>query len=145
MENVGLLSLQNEKNILWDIYVGHPIFSIGVVDITGNGKKEIVAACWDGMIFICDIDRNVISFQCLDNSICAFAAGNIIKNGKSVAMLAFATLSKNLFIYSDLNITSLHCTPLMSTLKPKFSESPIAKGVVEDKNDILFFINYEFV
>ena len=124
----GILSVQKEGEVVWDIYLGHPIFSVQVVDITGDGNKEIVAACWDGFVFICDYQRHVVSFQTMEEAICAFTVGETFVRNKKLPYLAFVGLSSNVFVYTDFNLPSLQHKTLISHLKPQFAETELSKG-----------------
>lgn len=55
--------------------VDHQVFALNKLDITGDGRDEIIACAWDGQTYILDQDRNVVRFQ-LDEAVQAFTSGS---------------------------------------------------------------------
>ena len=107
----------------------HPIFSLKAVDVTNNGCDEILACCWDGMVFIVDHNRNIIKFL-YPESICAFTSGNIHKNSENPKpCFVFAEFSEKIAIYFDLNVSSLERKSFLSEIDPVLKNSNLSKGI----------------
>ncbi|TRZ00026.1 hypothetical protein DNTS_016480, partial [Danionella cerebrum] len=54
--------------------VDHQLFALQKLDVTGDGREEVVACAWDGQTYIIDHMRMVVRFQ-FDENVNAFCAG----------------------------------------------------------------------
>jgi hypothetical protein len=60
--------------VLWELQVDYELFSLQLMDMTGDGNDELIACSWDGMTYIVDQLQNVVKFK-FEESVCAFTAG----------------------------------------------------------------------
>lgn len=56
------------------IQVDHQLFALSKLDITGDGRDEIIACSWDGQTYILDQEKHSVRFQ-LEESVSSFCAG----------------------------------------------------------------------
>uniref|UniRef100_A0A665V1H5 Integrin alpha FG-GAP repeat containing 2 n=1 Tax=Echeneis naucrates TaxID=173247 RepID=A0A665V1H5_ECHNA len=73
----GTLKLMDSsEQLLWSVQVDHQLFALQKLDVTGDGREEVVACAWDGQTYIIDHNRTVVRFQ-FDENVNAFCAGMI--------------------------------------------------------------------
>ncbi|XP_076016005.1 KICSTOR complex protein ITFG2 isoform X4 [Genypterus blacodes] len=71
----GTLKLMDSsEQLLWSVQVDHQLFALQKLDVTGDGREEVVACAWDGQTYIIDHNRTVVRFQ-FDENVNAFCAG----------------------------------------------------------------------
>lgn len=70
----GVIKLMDTEKSLWELQVDYELFSLQLMDVTGDGNDELIACSWDGMTYIIDQLQNVVKFK-FDESVCAFTAG----------------------------------------------------------------------
>jgi hypothetical protein len=56
------------------IQVDHQLLALTKLDITGDGRDEIVACSWDGHTYILDQEKCSVCFQ-LEESVMSFCSG----------------------------------------------------------------------
>ncbi|MGH0115610.1 UNVERIFIED_CONTAM: hypothetical protein FKN15_037933 [Acipenser sinensis] len=70
----GTLKLMDSSDqLLWSVQVDHQLFALQKLDVTGDGREEVVACAWDGQTYIIDHNRTVVRFQ-FDENVNAFCA-----------------------------------------------------------------------
>jgi hypothetical protein len=70
-------SSNNNNNIIClsrSIQVDHQLFALTKLDMTGDGRDEIVACSWDGQTYILDQEKCSVRFQ-LEESVVSFCSG----------------------------------------------------------------------
>lgn len=77
----GWLKLREGYRSLWELQVDHELFSLHLMDVTGDGADDLVACAWDGMTYIVDQSQNMAKFRCEEN-VCAFFAGKNLWQSK---------------------------------------------------------------
>uniref|UniRef100_A0A674N4L5 Integrin alpha FG-GAP repeat containing 2 n=1 Tax=Takifugu rubripes TaxID=31033 RepID=A0A674N4L5_TAKRU len=74
----GTLKLMDSsEQLLWSVQVDHQLFALQKLDVTGDGREEVVACAWDGQTYIIDHNRSVVRFQ-FDENVNAFCAANML-------------------------------------------------------------------
>lgn len=90
-----ILVAQTDGLILFRSYnVGHELFVLSKVDLTGDGREEIIVCSWDGQTYIFDHDKNIVRFQ-LNESVRAFCAGlyTLKQGAKATPCFVYATFN----------------------------------------------------
>uniref|UniRef100_A0A8C5CD88 Integrin alpha FG-GAP repeat containing 2 n=1 Tax=Gadus morhua TaxID=8049 RepID=A0A8C5CD88_GADMO len=60
----GTLKLMDSSEQLWwSVQVDHQLFALQKLDVTGDGREEVVACAWDGQTYIIDHHRTVVRFH----------------------------------------------------------------------------------
>lgn len=70
----------------------HQIFAVNKLDVTGNGKDDIVACSWDGLTYILDQEKNSVRFQ-FDEPVQSFYSGyySVESNSAPVTCFVYVT------------------------------------------------------
>uniref|UniRef100_A0A674A6I9 Integrin alpha FG-GAP repeat containing 2 n=1 Tax=Salmo trutta TaxID=8032 RepID=A0A674A6I9_SALTR len=100
----GTLKLMDSSEQLkWSVQVDHQLFALQKLDVTGDGREEVAAACaWDGQTYIIDLNCMVVRFQ-FDENVNAFCAGQYIcKDGKNSPCLVYVSFSHKIYVYRRL-------------------------------------------
>ncbi|KAI8499760.1 integrin alpha FG-GAP repeat-containing protein 2 [Branchiostoma belcheri] len=115
----GTLMLGQGEEIVWSLQVDHHLFSLTKLDVTRDGKDEIVACGWDGQTYIMDHLQNMVRFQ-FDQPVNAFCAGLYAVNpGKNVPCLVYATFHNNITLHFNTTLPCLLPTTLTDVLADK--------------------------
>eukprot|EP00058_Branchiostoma_floridae_P023000 XP_002608490.1 hypothetical protein BRAFLDRAFT_283174 [Branchiostoma floridae] len=115
----GTLMLGQGEEIVWSLQVDHHLFSLTKLDVTMDGKDEIVACGWDGQTYIMDHLRNMVRFQ-FDQPVNAFCAGlYAVTPGKNVPCLVYATFHNNITLHFNTTLPCLLPTTLTDVLADK--------------------------
>ncbi|XP_059834120.1 KICSTOR complex protein ITFG2 isoform X2 [Hypanus sabinus] len=86
----GTLKLMDGSDkLLWSVQVDHQLFALEKLDVTGDGREEVVACAWDGQTYIIDQNRSVVRFQ-FDENVSAFCAD--ASNNSAVQAMLHQTL-----------------------------------------------------
>ncbi|KAG7225570.1 hypothetical protein INR49_004976 [Caranx melampygus] len=59
--------MDSSEQLLWSVQVDHQLFALQKLDVTGDGREEVVACAWDGQTYIIDHNRTVVRFQFDEN------------------------------------------------------------------------------
>jgi len=63
-----------DSHLFRSIQVDHQLFALTKLDITGDGRDEIVACSWDGHTYILDQEKCSVCFH-LEESVMSFCSG----------------------------------------------------------------------
>jgi hypothetical protein len=93
------------------------------VDVTGDGDDEVVLCDLNGMTYIIDKERNVVSYNFNEN-VAAFCAGYYGTNGKRSPCLCYVTLSGKIHLYYDVWIDAIKVRCVHAALIEKINAKP---------------------
>ncbi|XP_011454196.1 KICSTOR complex protein ITFG2 [Magallana gigas] len=112
----GNLLLVEKKQILWSLQVDHQLFSLKKLDVTGNGKEEVVCCSWDGQTYIVNHNRAVVRYQ-FQESVAAFTAGLYgVDNNPS---FVYATYNNKIYIYNSIQLPQVESTNLIEVMEKR--------------------------
>uniref|UniRef100_A0A3P9AV95 Integrin alpha FG-GAP repeat containing 2 n=1 Tax=Maylandia zebra TaxID=106582 RepID=A0A3P9AV95_9CICH len=116
----GTLKLMNSsEQLLWSVQVDHQLFALQKLDVTGDGREEVVACAWDGQTYIIDHNRTVVRFQ-FDENVNAFCAGQYTcKEGKNGPCLVYVSFNHKIYIYWKVELERMESTNLLRVLEEK--------------------------
>ncbi|NWI12794.1 ITFG2 protein, partial [Crypturellus soui] len=133
----GTLKLmEGADKLLWSVQVDHQLFALEKLDVTGNGREEVIACAWDGQTYIIDHDRTVARFQA-DENVSAFCAGlYACKGGSNSPCLVYVSFSQKIYIYWDVQLERMESTNLLKILEsdPEFGDLLQQLGV--ERSDV---------
>uniref|UniRef100_A0A8C5D638 Integrin alpha FG-GAP repeat containing 2 n=1 Tax=Gouania willdenowi TaxID=441366 RepID=A0A8C5D638_GOUWI len=128
----GTLKLMDSsQQLLWSVQVDHQLFALQKLDVTGDGREEVVACAWDGQTYIIDHNRTVVRFQ-FDENVNAFCAGQYTcKDGVNSPCLVYVTFNHKIHVYWKVQLERMESTNLLRVLesRPRFKEQLRALGV----------------
>ncbi|XP_039647181.1 KICSTOR complex protein ITFG2 isoform X2 [Perca fluviatilis] len=128
----GTLKLMDSsEQLLWSVQVDHQLFALQKLDVTGDGREEVVACAWDGQTYIIDHNRTVVRFQ-FDENVNAFCAGQYTcKEGKNSPCLVYVSFNQKIYIYWKVQLERMESTNMLRVLeeKPEFTSHLKALGV----------------
>uniref|UniRef100_A0A3B4UXR8 Integrin alpha FG-GAP repeat containing 2 n=1 Tax=Seriola dumerili TaxID=41447 RepID=A0A3B4UXR8_SERDU len=128
----GTLKLMDSsEQLLWSVQVDHQLFALQKLDVTGDGREEVVACAWDGQTYIIDHNRTVVRFQ-FDENVNAFCAGQYTcKEGKNTPCLVYVSFNNKIHIYWKVQLERMESTNMLRVLeeKPEFKNHLKALGV----------------
>nr|XP_040031370.1 KICSTOR complex protein ITFG2 [Gasterosteus aculeatus aculeatus] len=131
----GTLKLMDSsEQLLWSVQVDHQLFALQKLDVTGDGREEVVACAWDGQTYIIDHNRTVVRFQ-FDENVNAFCAGQYTcKEGKNSPCLVYVSFNHKIYIYWKVELERMESTNMLRVLeeKPEFSRHLRLLGVDTD-------------
>ncbi|XP_069677567.1 KICSTOR complex protein ITFG2-like isoform X1 [Periplaneta americana] len=112
----GTLMLVQDENVVWSIQVDHQLFALTKLDMTGDGRDEIVACSWDGQTYILDQEKCSVRFQ-LEESVVSFCSGyyTLQPGQMPVPCLVYTTFTNKIYVYYDVQLTSMRA----KTFSPK--------------------------
>jgi len=117
LDNSMSCSLNPLKNIS-----NHRWFGMSKIDATNNGNDEIVLCSMNGMTYIIDKERDIVSFNFNEN-VASFCAGNYgISETKSSPTLCYVTLSGRIYIYYNVWISAMKVKCVHGALIDKIQE-----------------------
>lgn len=104
----GTLMLVQDENIVWSIQVDHQLFALTKLDMTGDGRDEIVACSWDGQTYILDQEKCIVCFQ-LEESVMSFCSGyyTLQPGQPPVPCLVYTTFTNKIYVYYDVQLSSM--------------------------------------
>ncbi|XP_061663963.1 KICSTOR complex protein ITFG2 isoform X2 [Syngnathoides biaculeatus] len=128
----GTLKLMDSsEQLLWSVQVDHQLFALQKLDVTRDGREEVVACAWDGQTYIIDHNRAVVRFQ-FDENVNAFCAGQYTcKEGKNSPCLVYVSFNHKIFVYWKVQLERMESTNLLRVLdeRPDFRRHLAALGV----------------
>ncbi|XP_039278782.1 KICSTOR complex protein ITFG2 [Nilaparvata lugens] len=131
--------------VLRSMQVDHRLFALNKLDVTGDGRDEIIACSWDGQTYIIDQSKHSVSFQ-LEESVAGFCAGmySISTATSPVPCLIYTTFSNKVYIYHNVKLASLASKSLMfKVVEQKDTINEIcAQDVVSDKKKLKALIEW---
>ncbi|XP_031653327.1 KICSTOR complex protein ITFG2 isoform X1 [Oncorhynchus kisutch] len=136
----GTLKLMDSSEQLkWSVQVDHQLFSLQKLDVTGDGREEVVACAWDGQTYIIDHNRMVVRFQ-FDENVNAFCAGQYTcKDGKNSPCLVYVSFNHKIYVYWRVELERMEPTHLLRVLeeRPEFKAQLEQLGVdAEDREAV---------
>uniref|UniRef100_A0A8C5D4L5 Integrin alpha FG-GAP repeat containing 2 n=1 Tax=Gouania willdenowi TaxID=441366 RepID=A0A8C5D4L5_GOUWI len=141
----GTLKLMDSsQQLLWSVQVDHQLFALQKLDVTGDGREEVVACAWDGQTYIIDHNRTVVRFQ-FDENVNAFCAGQYTcKDGVNSPCLVYVTFNHKIHVYWKVQLERMESTNLLRVLesRPRFKEQLRALGVGESNTALLHLLKY---
>ncbi|KAI5100224.1 integrin-alpha FG-GAP repeat-containing protein 2 [Silurus meridionalis] len=116
----GTLKLMDSsEQLLWSVQVDHQLFALQKLDITGDGREEVVACAWDGQTYIIDHNRTVVRFQ-FDENVNAFCAGlYACKQGRNIPCLVYVSFSHKIYVYWRVELECMEPTSLKRVLEDR--------------------------
>ncbi|MBN3320878.1 ITFG2 protein, partial [Atractosteus spatula] len=131
----GTLKLMDStEQLLWSVQVDHQLFALQKLDVTGDGREEVVACAWDGQTYIIDHNRMVVRFQ-FDENVNAFCAGQYTcKDGRNSPCLVYVSFNHKIYIYWRVELERMESTNLLKVLeeRPEFRDLLEKLGVEPD-------------
>lgn len=119
----GTLKLMDSsEQLMWSVQVDHQLFALQKLDVTGDGREEVVACAWDGQTYIIDHNRMVVRFQ-FDENVNAFCAGQYTcKDGKNSPCLVYVSFNHKIYVYWRVELERMEPTNLLRVLeeRPEF-------------------------
>ncbi|XP_030643029.1 KICSTOR complex protein ITFG2 [Chanos chanos] len=114
----GTLKLMDSsEQLLWSVQVDHQLFALQKLDVTGDGREEVVACAWDGQTYIIDHNRMVVRFQ-FDENVNAFCAGQYAcKEGKNSPCLVYVSFNHKIYVYWRVELERMEPTNLQRVLE----------------------------
>ncbi|KAK2834659.1 hypothetical protein Q7C36_015360 [Tachysurus vachellii] len=128
----GTLKLMDSsEQLLWSVQVDHQLFALQKLDVTGDGREEVVACAWDGQTYIIDHNRMVVRFQ-FDENVNAFCAGlYACKQGKNIPCLVYVSFCQKIYVYWRVELECMEPTSLRRVLeqRPEYTDLLSKLGV----------------
>ncbi|XP_041366472.1 KICSTOR complex protein ITFG2-like isoform X2 [Gigantopelta aegis] len=115
----GTLSLVESDKILWSLQVDHQLFSMHKMDVTGNGKEEVVCCSWDGQIYIVNHSKEVVRYH-FEENVAGFTAGHYCLTSEGdVPCFIFATFHNRIFIYYNISLPQVESINLLQVINKR--------------------------
>ncbi|KAK8787224.1 hypothetical protein V5799_022999 [Amblyomma americanum] len=125
----GTLMLVDGDNILWSLQVDHQLFALTKMDITGDGREEVIACAWDGQTYIVNEERQSVRFQ-FDEAVCTFTAGNLtLSPGQTVPCLVYATFNNRIVVYCNITFPNMTTQSLLDDVQLVAKINALVPGV----------------
>uniref|UniRef100_T1J124 Integrin-alpha FG-GAP repeat-containing protein 2 n=1 Tax=Strigamia maritima TaxID=126957 RepID=T1J124_STRMM len=121
---------------VWSLNLEHQLFSLTKLDVTNDGREEVVVSSWDGHTYIVDYEQNVLRFH-LDDSISSFKAGKFSASAESgnAPCMVFATLSNRVVLYYDIRVPRIPLNTLLNEMSSLSDCQRIFTQLGIDKED----------
>ena len=98
----------------------HQLFALSKLDVTGDGREEVVACSWDGQTYIVNQEKQAVRFQ-FDHSVSAFCAGHFsLKSDPSCPSspsLVYATFHNKIYVYYNVILPRITLSTLTELLE----------------------------
>ncbi|XP_053498180.1 KICSTOR complex protein ITFG2 isoform X1 [Ictalurus furcatus] len=132
----GTLKLMDSsEQLLWSVQVDHQLFALQKLDVTGDGREEVVACAWDGQTYIIDHNRTVVRFQ-FDENVNAFCAGlYACKQGRNTPCLVYVSFSHKIYVYWRVELECMEPTSLRKVLEEKPEYTDLLRKLGVDASD----------
>ncbi|XP_012935867.1 KICSTOR complex protein ITFG2 isoform X2 [Aplysia californica] len=115
----GSLNLVENDTILWSLHVDHYLFTLSKLDVTGNGKEEVVCCSWSGQTYIVNHSKETVRYDFPD-SVAAFCAGYYsVRDHVNVPCFVYATFNNRICIYPNISLPRVESTNLMKVMGRK--------------------------
>jgi len=132
----GMLRLQDLHKIIWELDLSDSLFSLAALDITGDGKDEIIACSWDGVTYIVNNTKQVLCYK-YPESLTAFCAGYYsITPGISTPVLIYVKPTRIINIYYNMAIDSIVNEDIHPRLASEFLKYPKIRNNKESINKV---------
>lgn len=132
----GTLKLMDSsEQLLWSVQVDHQLFALQKLDVTGDGRDEVVACAWDGQTYIIDHNRTVVRFQ-FDENVNAFCAGQYTcKEGRNSPCLVYVSFNHKIYVYWRVQLDRMEPTSLLHALEEKPQYTSLLQQLGVDPKD----------
>ena len=115
----GSLNLVENDKILWSLHVDHYLFALAKLDVTGNGKEEVVCCAWSGQTYIVNHSKEIVRYDFPD-SVAAFCAGYFsVRDHVNVPCFVYATFNNRICIYPNITLPRVESTNLLKMMGRK--------------------------
>nr|XP_006821728.1 PREDICTED: integrin-alpha FG-GAP repeat-containing protein 2-like [Saccoglossus kowalevskii] len=111
----GTLMLVADDKIQWSHLVDHQLFALSKLDITGDGKEEVIACAWDGQTYIVDHNKHSVRFH-FEENVSAFCAGYYGVDGHNNATLVYATFKNRIYLYWNVQLPMIPSSSLLDVM-----------------------------
>lgn len=127
-EKVGNICLQTTNTMTWEKEIDHDLMAVQVCDLTGDGNEEIVAASWDGMVFVFNQKGDALRYK-FDESIAAFQVGYYSKNLSQPPTLCFVGVTYNdeITIFENVHFDQIQRVKLSDLMIKQMEEFELLK------------------
>jgi len=124
----GTLMLVQDEHIQWSIQMDHQLFALFKLDMTGDGREEVVACAWDGSTYIINQEKESVRFQ-FDHSVSAFCAGHysLKKDQPPLQALVYTTFHNKIYVYYDVALSRM----ALNTITDVIDKDPSSRLVKE--------------
>lgn len=112
----GTLMLVCDGKIQWNLQVDHQLFAVYGLDVTGDGRDEVVACAWDGNTYIVCESTDCVRFT-FHEPVSAFTAGLYGLRGRQVPSLVYTSFNNRIYLYYDITMSHTSTKTLADTLK----------------------------
>uniref|UniRef100_A0A0N7ZC70 Uncharacterized protein n=1 Tax=Scylla olivacea TaxID=85551 RepID=A0A0N7ZC70_SCYOL len=112
----GTLMLVHDGKIQWNLQVDHQLFAVYGLDVTGDGRDEVVACAWDGNTYIVCESTQCVRFT-FHEPVSAFTAGRYGLRGRQVPSLVYASFNNRIYLYYDITLSHTSTKTLADILK----------------------------
>ncbi|XP_053718607.1 KICSTOR complex protein ITFG2 isoform X2 [Synchiropus splendidus] len=127
--------MDSSEQLLWSMQVDHQLFALQKLDVTRDGREEVVACAWDGQTYIIDHNRTVVRFQ-FDENVNAFCAGQYTcKDGKNSPCLVYVSFNHKIYIYWKVELERMESTNLLRILDDREEFGSQLKSLGVDAED----------
>ncbi|KAG7170605.1 KICSTOR complex protein ITFG2-like [Homarus americanus] len=130
----GTLILVYDGKIQWNLQVDHQLFAVCALDVTDNGKDEVVACAWDGNTYIVCQNTDCVRFT-FHEPVSAFTAGLYGLRGKQVPCLVYATFNNHIYLYHDITLAPVVTTTITEILKKEHKYQQLLETIGASAND----------
>ncbi|XP_061106609.1 KICSTOR complex protein ITFG2 isoform X2 [Conger conger] len=132
----GTLKLMDSsEQLLWSVQVDHQLFALQKLDVTGDGREEVVACAWDGQTYIIDHNRMVVRFQ-FDENVNAFCAGQYAcKDGRNSPCLIYVSFNHKIYVYWRVELERMEPTNLLRVLEERPGYRDLLERLGVDPDD----------
>uniref|UniRef100_A0A0B6ZR61 Integrin-alpha FG-GAP repeat-containing protein 2 n=2 Tax=Arion vulgaris TaxID=1028688 RepID=A0A0B6ZR61_9EUPU len=112
----GSLILVENDTILWSLQVDHYLFALAKLDVTGNGKEEVVCCSWNGQTYIVNHSKEIVRYHFPD-SVAAFCAGYFsLRDRNNTPCFVYATFNNRIYIYPNITLPQVESTNLINVM-----------------------------
>ncbi|XP_077994913.1 KICSTOR complex protein ITFG2-like [Glandiceps talaboti] len=111
----GTLMLVADDKIQWSHLVDHQLFALSKLDITGDGKEEVIACAWDGQTYIVDQKKQTVRFH-FEQNVCGFCAGHYGVGGYNSPSLVYATFNNQIYLYWNVKLAAIPSSSLLDVM-----------------------------
>ncbi|KAK3885870.1 hypothetical protein Pcinc_009932 [Petrolisthes cinctipes] len=112
----GTLMLVQEGRIQWNLQVDHQLFAVCALDVTGDGRDEVVACAWDGNTYIVCEGTDCVRFT-FHQPVSAFTAGHYGIKERQVTCLVYVSFGTRVWVYHDLSVAPVVTRTLTDILQ----------------------------
>ncbi|XP_066944695.1 KICSTOR complex protein ITFG2-like [Macrobrachium rosenbergii] len=139
----GTLMLVHDGKIKWNLQVDHQLFAVHAMDVTQNGKDEVIACAWDGNTYIVYDNMYCVRFT-FPHHVNTFKAGLYGIKGKQVPSLVYVTFNNRIFLYPDITMPHIVTTTVTEVLKnePRYKHFLEKMGIDASDQSKLKAVNH---